>query len=128
MSGKTVPLPAGKFSSIKLLGTAVNGAQISQVFKVNYTDGSASTFDQNLSDWYIPEYFSEETEAMVMPYRDTGQGQIDNRTFYLYEYVFSLNANKTVASITLPQNRNVVILAATLTNAAASARSNSRRL
>ena len=125
VSGKTVSLPAGKFSSIKLLGTAVQGAQISQLFKVKYTDGSASTFYQNLSDWYIPEYFSGETEAIVMSHRDTGPGQIDNRTFYLYEYVFSLNASKTVASITLPNNRNVVILAATLTNAAPSVRSSS---
>ena len=49
-----------------------------------------------------------------MPYRNTEQGKRDNRTFYLYEYTFALNATKTVSSLTLPNNRNVVLLAATL--------------
>jgi len=57
---------------------------------------------------------------MMMPYRDNGQGQIDNRTFNLYEYGFALNAGKTVASVTFPNNRNVVILAATLSSTSAS--------
>ena len=59
---------------------------------------------------------------MAMLYRDNGQGQRDNRTFYLYEYKFVLNATKTVASITLPNNRNVVVLAATLNSATTSIR------
>ena len=59
---------------------------------------------------------------MTMPYRDNGQGQKDNRTFYLYEYTFTLTSSKTVASITLPNNRNVVVLAASLTIVAASSR------
>ena len=48
--------------------------------------------------------------------------QKDNRTFYLYQYTFALVANKTVVSVTLPNNRNVVVLAASLTNASASNR------
>jgi hypothetical protein len=59
---------------------------------------------------------------MTMPYRDNAQGQKDNRTFYLYQYTFALVANKTVVSVTLPNNRNVVVLAASLTNASASNR------
>ena len=59
---------------------------------------------------------------MTMPYRDNAQGQKDNRTFYLYQYTFALVANKTVVSVTLPDNRNVVVLAASLTNATASTR------
>jgi hypothetical protein len=118
VSAKTVSLPPGQFSTIMLLATAVNGYQPAQVFKVTYSDGSASTFTQNLSDWFTPQNFSGETKAITMPYRDNGQGQRDNRTFYLYEYKFTLSANKTVASITLPNNRNVVVVAASLTGAA----------
>jgi hypothetical protein len=58
-----------------------------------------------------------------MACRDNGQGQRDNRTFYLYEYTLILIAAKTVASITLPNNRNVVVLAASLTGASGSVRS-----
>jgi len=122
VSGKTVSLPSGQFSTINLLATGVNGNQLRQVFKVTYSDGTSSTFTQNLSDWFTPQNSAGETEAMIMPYRDNGQGQKDNRTFYLYEYTFALTANKTVASITLPNNRNVVVLAASLTNATASNR------
>jgi subtilase family serine protease len=122
VSGKTVSLPPGQFSNINLLATGVNGSQFAQVFKVTYSDGTSSTFTQNLSDWFTPQNFAGETKAMTMPYRDNGQGQKDNRTFNLYEYTFALTANKTVVSITLPNDRNVVVLAASLTNATASNR------
>lgn len=122
VSAKTVSLAPGQFSGISLLATGVNGSQLAQVFKVTYTDGTSSIFTQNLSDWFTPKTFSGETKAMTMLYRDNGQGQRDNRTFYLYEYKFVLNALKTLASITLPNNRNVVVLAATLNSGSASIR------
>jgi hypothetical protein len=122
VSAKTFSLAPGQFSSISLLATGVNGSQVAQVFKVTYTDGTSSIFTQNLSDWFTPQAFSGETKAMTMLYRDNGQGQRDNRTFYLYEYKFVLNATKTVATITLPNNLNVVVLAATLSSATTSIR------
>jgi hypothetical protein len=123
VSAKTVSLPSGQFSRITLLATGVNGSQMAQVFKVTYTDGTASTFTQNLSDWFTPQNFAGETRGMTLPYRDNAKGQKDSRTFYLYEYSFALTANKTVAAITLPNNRNVVVLAASLSGATASNRS-----
>jgi len=48
-----------------------------------------------------------------MAYRDMQNGTKDNRTFYLYAYSFTLNAAKTVSSITLPSNADVVVLAIT---------------
>lgn len=120
VSAKTIALPSGQFSGLKLLATGVNGNQLAQVFKVTYTDGTTSTFTQNLSDWFGPQSYSGETKALTLPYRDNGQGQTDNRTFYLYEYAFALTSTKTVSSITLPNNRNVVVLAATMTGVTAS--------
>jgi Pro-kumamolisin, activation domain len=122
VSAKTVSLPPGRFSSISLLATGVNGSQVAQRFTITYTDGTSSTFTQNLSDWFTPQTFSGETKAITMPYRDNAEGQRDNRTFYLYEYKFVLNLTKTVASITLPNNRNVVVLAATLSSTTSSIR------
>jgi hypothetical protein len=46
-----------------------------------------------------------------MAYRVFGNGDVDNRTFYLYGYSFALPAGKTPVSIALPNNRNVVVLA-----------------
>jgi hypothetical protein len=97
-----------------MLATGVNGVQAAQSFIVSYTDGTTSTFKQTLSDWFAPQSYSGESKAMTMAYRDTSGGLRDNRTFLLYGYSFTLNSAKKVASITLPNNRNVVVLAISL--------------
>jgi hypothetical protein len=43
-------------------------------------------------------------------YRDIGNGTLDNRTFNVYGYTFSVNSSKTIASLTLPDNTNVRLL------------------
>jgi len=123
VSSKTITLPSGQYSKLSLLATAVNGNQLSQPFKIIYTDGTVTTFTQSLSDWFTPQGFAGETTAWKMAYRDNSQGQRDSRTFYLDEYVFTLNSAKTVASVVLPNNRNVVVLAASLTGGSAGAQS-----
>ncbi|PWU04035.1 MAG: peptidase S53 [Terriglobia bacterium] len=111
---RTVSLPSGKYSSLALLATGVNGAQASQVFTVAYGDGTSSTFTQSLSDWMTPGNQAGEWVAAVMSRRNTSTGAADNRTFYLFEYSFRLNNSKTISSITLPNNSNVKVLAVTL--------------
>jgi hypothetical protein len=108
---KTITLPAGNFSTLSLLGTGVAGNQPNQTFTVNYTDGTHDTFTQSLSDWFTPQNFSGESKALQMAYRIMPSGALDNRTFYLYGYSFAVNPAKTVASIVLPANNRVVILA-----------------
>jgi hypothetical protein len=110
-SNKTIPLPAGNYSTISLLGTAVNGNQPNQTFTVNYTDGTSSTFTQSMSDWATPQNYISESQVLQMAYRVTPSGSLNNYTFYLYGYSFALNSAKTVASIVLPANRHVVVLA-----------------
>ena len=122
VSSKVVALPAKQYSTLKLLATGVNGNQAAQVFKVTYTDGTSATFTQSLSDWFSPLHYAGETAGLTMAYRDNGAGVKDNRTFYFYEYSLTLNPAKTLSSITLPTNRNVVVLAATLTGPTAAAK------
>ena len=111
VSNKTIALPVGNYSTISLLGTAVNGNQANQTFIVNYTDGTSSTFTQSLSDWATPQSYSGESQALQMAYRIAPNGSLNNYTFYLYGYTFALNPAKTVATIALPANKHVVILA-----------------
>jgi hypothetical protein len=111
---KTVNLPNAPFSSVGLLATGYNGGQVSQVFTVNYTDGTSAKFTQSLSDWHSPANYAGETTVVSMAYRNTANGTKDNRAFYVYGYSFALDNTKTVSSITLPQNSNVVLLALTL--------------
>ncbi|HVN44079.1 MAG TPA: chitobiase/beta-hexosaminidase C-terminal domain-containing protein [Steroidobacteraceae bacterium] len=113
-SNTTIPLPAGNYTTLSLLATAVRGNLTSQAFTVNYSDGTSATFTQSLSDWYTPQNYPGESRALTMAYRITPTGALDNRTFYLYGYAFALNPAKTVASLTLPKTRNVIVLAADL--------------
>lgn len=113
-SGQVVSLTAGKYSALELLATGVEGNQTSQVFTVTYSDGTTSKFTQSFSDWYTPQKYAGESEGVAMAYRDFDNGTKDNRTFNLYEYRFALNPNKTVKTITLPNNSHVAVLAATL--------------
>ena len=49
-----------------------------------------------------------------MAYRNYKDGTKDQRTFNLYAYKLVLNPAKTVQSISLPNDANVVVLAGTL--------------
>jgi hypothetical protein len=113
-SGQTISLPQGKFSGLTLLGTGVEGNQTSQTFTVTYTDGTTSQFVQSFSDWFTPQKYPGELEAVAMAYRNFDNGTKDQRTFNLYAHQFVLNLAKTVQSITLPSNPDVLVLAATL--------------
>jgi hypothetical protein len=114
-AGQTINLPAGNYSTLSFLATGVNGNQLNQTFTVTYTDGTTQTFTQSLSDWFTPENFSGESRAVAMGYRNQNDGTRDSRPFYVYGYSLALNSGKTVKSITLPTNSNVLILAMDLT-------------
>jgi hypothetical protein len=113
-AGQTVPLPAGKFSSLHLLMTAVNGNQETQNFLVNYDDGTVQTNAQSVSDWFTPSDFPSESQAVSMAYRNTSDGSKDEEQCYVYGYSFNLSATNTVKSVTLPTNNNLKIFALTL--------------
>jgi hypothetical protein len=111
----TVTLPAGQYSTLLLLGTGVNGDQTSQTVRVNYTDGTSSTFTQTFSNWLnAGQSIAGQSIASTMAYRNKSTGVKDNRAFNLYGYSFALTSTKTVASLVLPATNNVTILAATL--------------
>jgi hypothetical protein len=117
-----IGLPSGQFNSLNVLATGVNGVQASQIVTVTYTDNATQAFTQTFDDWYsgasctsTNPCASGESVADVMPYRDNPGGE-NSGIYYLYEYSFPLNSSKTVKSLTLPTNRKVVVLAATLTN------------
>ncbi len=121
-AGTTIALPTGNFATLQLLATGIQGNQASKTVTVTYTDSTTSQFTQSFSDWCSglngggctsTGSNAGESVAVAMPYRDSAGGP-DNRAFYLYGYSFALNASKTVQSVTLPNTRDVVVLAASL--------------
>ena len=113
-TGQTISVPAGQYSDLALLAAGVNGNQTGATIVIHYSDGSSAQVTQNFSDWYTPQNYAREYEGVAMAYRNVADGTKDKRTFSLYAYLFPLNKGKTVQSITLPTNPDVVILAATL--------------
>ncbi|MGA9643769.1 MAG: hypothetical protein WBQ72_20395 [Terriglobales bacterium] len=115
-NGQSISLPQGSFTGLLLMATGVQGAQSSQTFTINYTDGTSAQFTQSLSDWSAPQNFPGESEAVAMSYRNTAAGTKNAGTFNLYAYGFPIDSSKTAQSITLPDNPNVVVLAGTVTS------------
>lgn len=114
-AGQTIPLPAGKFSALKILATAVNGDQEAQTFTVAVAgDQAGLTITQSISDWFTPENYPGETQAVTMAYRNQSDGTKDERTFCLYGYTLSLGKTNAVKSLKLPDNSSVKVFAVTL--------------
>ena len=115
-SGTTLALPAGNYAALSFLAAAANNNQTSQIFTVTYTDGSTATFTQSISDWAKPQNFPGETLVLSTPYRvaSNGSQQSAYGPFDVYAYTIPLNPAKMVKSLTLPNTRNVVVLAASL--------------
>jgi hypothetical protein len=112
VSSTTITLPAGNYTTLNVLGAAVNGNQTNQHFVVTYTDGTTTTITQSLSNWWgPPQNYAGESQVLKMAYLVRPTGATMNEVVYLYGYSFAINSAKTVKSLTLPANRNAVILA-----------------
>jgi hypothetical protein len=115
VNSRSIALPAGNYSTLRFLGTGVDGAQPAQNFTVNYSDGTTVTYTQSLSDWFRgPQGYPGETVVSTMAYRVSITGAPSPGPVYLYGYSFALNSGKSVSSITLPANRSVEVLAVTV--------------
>ncbi len=117
-TGQVIALPQGKYQTLQLLATGIQGNQGNQAITVTYMDGSTAQLTASFSDWFSPSVNVDEQEAVAMPYRNTSTGAADNRQFNVYGYTLLLDSTKQVRSMTLPRNRNVVVLAATLSSLA----------
>jgi arylsulfate sulfotransferase len=110
-AGQAITLPAGSYASLQLLATGVNGAQADQQFTVTYADGTTATFTRSISDWAFPKDYAGESTALATSYRDTAAGGRQAGTYNVYGYTLALDPAKPVASLTLPRDANVEVLA-----------------
>ena len=115
-NGQTIPLPAGRFNTLQMLATGVQGSQASQPFTITYTDGTTATYTQSFSDWASAQSYPGESTVVTMLYRNLNGGGSQSLTVTVDGYGFTLDQTKTVKSISLPTNSDVVILAAVLAN------------
>ena len=116
-----IPLPAGNFTNLFMLGAMVNNITAGQTFIVKYTDGTTTTFNQNMSDWFNAAGWPGEAVISCQEDRNFSDGtshSIQADSVCVYGYQIPLNVNKTVASVQLPKTRNIVMLAFDLTTPA----------
>jgi hypothetical protein len=88
-------------------------SQPGQTFFIGYTTGTSSTYLQSISDWCRPAGYSGESQAVTLPYYDLYNHPVTGVN-YIYGYVFPLDSTRTASSLTLPNNPDVRIIAATL--------------
>ena len=115
---KVIPVPAGRYVTVSLLATGVDGNQVNQTFLITYTDGSQTSFKQSVSDWHTPQSYPGESIAKNMSYTILPNGGKRFGSYNLYRYAFGLDSSKSVQSLTLPNNRKVVVLAVDVKQAA----------
>lgn len=112
-SGVNVTLPTGSYQELHVLALAVNGNQENQPFTLTYTDGSTTTQNLSLSDWFASAPQSGERFAVALDIR-WGPSSTQYGNIHIFDYIISLNSSKSVRSLTLPNNANVIIMGLTL--------------
>ncbi len=110
------PLPG---DTLFLLATAGSSAEINQPFLVTYTDGTSATTHLSLSPWTNPQSFSGETTGIKTTIADLPDGTQQTGEFNLYLYQIPIDSTRTVATLTLPNNTDVIVAAVAVGTAAA---------
>ena len=108
--GGTITLPAGKYTDLFMLGAMVNNIPPAETFTVTYTDGTKTVLNQNMSDWFNAAGWPGESVVNCSEKRNYEDGTSQPDSVCVYGYDIQLDDTKTVKSVTLPNNRNIVML------------------
>ncbi len=114
VSSSTIALPQGNFTQMTVIGAATTTGQTNQVITITYTDGTSVNDTFSLSSWTSPQNYPGENIVSTTPYRNTGSGGRTNGNVYLYGFIVPIDGTKVVKSLTLPNNRNIVLMAMSL--------------
>ena len=112
-SGAVYTLTAsGSYSSVYLIGAATTTGQTSVPFILTYSDGTTSTQTLvGMSSWASSAGYAGESIVATTTYKNTQNGSQVTGTYDLYGYQLTANPAKTLVSVTLPNTRNIVIMA-----------------
>ena len=102
---------------VNLAGAAVNGAQKDVPIRLNYTDGTSEIWTQSFSDWLTPSYFANEAIISTQGHRNTASGGTDSTVNHVFGYSHPTAQGKTLASVTLPEDVDVVLLGLAMSTA-----------
>ncbi len=110
----TLPSP-GKYANVYLIGTATTTGQTKQPFILTYSTGSPVTETLDMSSWAKSAGYADETIVAATAYANNqAGGQVAapaGGAFNLYGYQLTADPTRTLVSVSVPNNRNVVIMA-----------------
>ncbi|MEW2401890.1 SGNH/GDSL hydrolase family protein [Streptomyces sp. NPDC046862] len=110
--GQTLSLPGLRARELRVLGATSSGA-VDDVATVTYTDGSAASLPLHFSDWASGPQAGEDI-AVAAPYRYRAGVGRDGPPVDIYARTISLDPDRTVRSITLPDQTRLKLFAVTL--------------
>jgi len=102
-AGVAITLPTdeqGIYSTLIMLGTAVNGSHKGQV-TLTYTTGAPDVFPQTFSDWCSFGGNANESVAVGGIKRINSDGTLNGANCNLYAYTYSVDYTRTLAGVTL---------------------------
>jgi predicted alpha-1,2-mannosidase len=110
--GQQLAVPAGPYATLHILGAAHGGDVTSQA-TITYTDGSSATVPFALTDWAGSSGRNGNTIAIAMAHRIKGGQGVDGPPVNVFATSLPLDAGKTVQAVTLPNNPDAEVYAAT---------------
>ena len=114
--GQTIDLPQGDYGWIYLAGASGTGKSPNEQITLTFTDGSTTTWIQSFSNWTSGVGTAGQTIIASQPNWVNDVGNVRSQTNFVYGYAYQIPADKTLASITLPNNADVGILGMTMLN------------
>ncbi|MGP3979715.1 GH92 family glycosyl hydrolase [Streptomyces sp. KR80] len=110
--GQALLLPAGQHSALRLVGASHNGP-VTTSLTVYYADGSSTETPVTFGDWAgsAPD---GSTVVLDMPHRIKSGSGVDGPSVRLFGTALKLDGEKTVRSVSLPDDSRVEIYAMTL--------------
>ncbi|MBV9712548.1 MAG: PQQ-binding-like beta-propeller repeat protein, partial [Ktedonobacteraceae bacterium] len=108
-NGQTIPVtPVSGATTLAFLGSATNGPS-SGTATITYTNGSTQSFSLGFSDWTLNANTASASFgnaiAATLSYRNGANGR-DNVNTYVFYADITLQAGKTLKSVTLPSTTN----------------------
>ncbi len=107
----TLPTP-GNYATVYLIGAAIKNGQVNEPFTLTYADSNGPvTQTISMSSWAQAAGYAGESVVATTTYANTGGGGEIAGTYDLYGYQIPVDPTRTLVSVTLPNTRNVVIMA-----------------
>ena len=110
-TGQTITLTQGQYTTIRFLGSATNQDKTG-TFRINYTDSTYTDVSVTEKDWCTSSTTGERIAQTMAHRHQTTADQMINT--YVFAYYLTPTAGKTVASLVLPNNADIHVLAITL--------------